>query len=417
MTEIDEKKLEAEWIISENVLGELITRDRNEKTRWKRYHSREAYEEMKDLEPLRGRISWETWKRYWDEVKKKLDEDKTDVEPEINLIWDRDLQDYEIPEKSYWIEGLIPQGSVGVWTGKRGSFKTFLVMNACYGVATGKEFLELGTTKGSVIYLDKENGIPIIKERARMIKEGMKIENSDIAFICFSQLKIDKNTDLWAIDELIEKEKPSLLIIDTYRRAISFDENSAGDTSALFVDGLRPLVEKHYPLSIVLIHHDRKGSGQGDEMDEVRGSSDLVNYADFILKNERRGKNLILKQLKMRNAAEMKPLGVSVETDEKTFIRFKSTGEASSLTKDQKCAEALILWITREKIKTFTTKDALSIAFQSGAGKNKGFEAIASLEDQGIIEKTMRGIYNVVEVSLVSKDCNLKVEEENLKVI
>lgn len=54
------KKLEAEWIIAQSILGELITND----------FSKENFEnQYKDSGLLRGKISWETWKRYYTENK------------------------------------------------------------------------------------------------------------------------------------------------------------------------------------------------------------------------------------------------------------------------------------------------------------------------------------------------------------
>ena len=51
-------------------------------------------------------------------------------------------------------------------------------------------------------------------------------------------------------------------------------------------------------------------------MDEIRGSSDLANYADIILKTERKEGNLVLKQLKCRNAKEQEPIRIITEIDE-----------------------------------------------------------------------------------------------------
>ena len=269
-------------------------------------------------------------------------------------------------------------------------------MNATYCIATGINFLNrYETKKGKIIYLDKENGIPIMKERSRMIKTGLGLDKADVGFICFSQLKIDKNVDVWAIEELIEKHKPAMLVIDTYRRAISFDENCASDVSRLFVDVLRPIVDKHWPLSIVLIHHDRKGGGNGDEMDEIRGSSDLANYCDFILKNDRKGNDIILKQLKNRNAPEIEPITIKMTTDETEYIKF-GLGESKNIGVDNRCAETLLIWISKEKVTQFKTNEARKIAFAENYKKNTFFNSLCLLEENGIIIKVGRGAYDVV---------------------
>lgn len=327
------------------------------------------------------------------------------VKKNFELIWEKDLQDYETEDKEWIIDKLIPSKAVGVWTGKRGTMKTFIVLNAISCVAAGKDFLDkYPTVKGKVIYLDKENGVYVMKQRMPMIKKGLELEEPlDIGFICFSTLKIDRIADIEQIKEIVAEHKPNLLIVDTYRRGISFEENDAGKVSELFVDTLRPLVEK-YNLSIVLIHHDRKGESQGDEMDMIRGSSDLANYSDFILKNERKGKNLILKQLKMRMAPEESPMEIGVSSDEESYIGFNCLGEYTPQTKDKRCAEILTGWIIKRGIKEFTTKEAIEVAFSEGIKKQNFYNGLQVLIDNGLIVKEEHGKY-----VLISKDLKLVV--------
>ena len=329
-------------------------------------------------------------------VRKTLEENvSVEKKKDFELIWEGDLDNYK-EDKEWIIDQIIPSRSVGVWTGKRSTYKTFIVLNAIFSIASGLPFLgRFQTKKGKIIYLDKENGIPVIKTRKNMIKKSLEIEEPlDVGFICFSTLKIDKITDIKALEELIVQHKPSILVIDTYRRGISFEENDAGMVSRLFVDILRPLVEKHN-ISIILIHHDRKGMGQGDEMDEIRGSSDLANYADFILKNERKGKHIILKQLKMRNSTEHAPIEIDINTDEHSYIDFNSSGDYTPQTKDEKCAEQLMIWIMKDKKKEFTTKEAQEEAFRLGIKETNFKYGLQILQDRNIIKKKERGYYEV----------------------
>ncbi len=62
-----EKKLEAEWIVAQSVLGEIITQN----------YSKENYEKWKNIGFLDGkdgkcRISFETWERYGKENEKEI---------------------------------------------------------------------------------------------------------------------------------------------------------------------------------------------------------------------------------------------------------------------------------------------------------------------------------------------------------
>lgn len=382
---------QATIIAGENILCEKCWDLRLEKAKWERdkhileYAPNEFPNKASAM--VIGGISAENY----DKIKPKPKE-------EFTLVWDKDLESYEEEDRDWLIDKLIPTCSVGVWTGKRATYKTFTALEAVYAISSGTLFAGRYPTKqGTVLYLDKENGIPIIKKRARMIKKGRQEDTPyDLGFICFSTLKIDKSSDLKKIEELIVKHKPIALFIDTYRRAIGFDENDAGEVSKLFVDTLRPLVEK-YKLSIVLIHHDKKsGQGEGhDEMDMLRGSSDLANYADFILKNKIKGGGLVLEQIKNRNAPEVKPISLTFQTDNETYFKFGCGGDYVPQSRDEKCAEAILLWITKNELKEFKTKEVQDMVFGLGVKRSSFFYAMKMLEDRGIIRKKQYGVYEV----------------------
>lgn len=338
---------------------------------------------------------------YFETQYKENDENVNKEEEKMfEVIWDKDLEDYDNEDQDWLIENYIPSKAVGVWTGKRGTFKTFLVLKAAMEVSMGKKFLgKYETKKSKVLYLDKENGVQIIKERTKLLKSGMKCdEDQDIGYICFSQLKLDKNTDHWAIEEVIEKEGINLLVVDTYRRAIGYDENSAGDVSRLFVDILRPMVEKHN-LSIILIHHDRKGSREGttDEMDEIRGSSDLANYCDFILKNERKGKNqIILKQLKCRRAIEQEPIQISIRgTDD--ALNFISDGVYEKQTTEMKATALMLKWFEENNLIKFATSSAKKYLEEHGIAKQKFYDTMKDMANNGLIISEGRGSYSIAQ--------------------
>lgn len=316
-------------------------------------------------------------------------------ENQLNIIWDNELQGYEEEEKEWIIERLIPNRSVCVLTGKRGTLKTFLALLMSYSISSEKPFLDYyKCKKGGVLYLDKENGLFIMKKRTRMIKEGLNLDSDalKVGFICFSQIKIDRISDIEKLEEVIKEYHPTLLVIDTYRRGISFDENDAGSVSSLFVDILRPLVEK-YNFSILLIHHNRKsGKGSGDEMDEIRGSSDLANYSDIILKTERKGESLILKQLKNRNAREEDPIKIDINFNEE-ILKMSFSGEFEVQTQTNRCVELLTVWMCQNEITHFKTSDAKKIAFKEGIKETNFKYALNDMENLGLIKREGYGKY------------------------
>ena len=193
------------------------------------------------------------------EIKKQLDrvieekyKDKIKLKSQkfvdFTLIWEPQLKNYAEGERSWIVLKYLPTKSIGILTGKRGTFKTYLALYIAYCVASGKVFMSnYEVRKGGVLYLDKENGLDLMKKRGEEIKMGLELggEDLNIGFICFSQLRIDREEDLAKIENLIREHKPILFIIDTYRRAIGFEENDAGQVSKLFVESLRPLADKY----------------------------------------------------------------------------------------------------------------------------------------------------------------------------
>lgn len=343
-------------------------------------------------------------------IKLKHPEEINKEVQDYEIIWDKELENYQIKEKEWIVDKLIPNKSVCILTGKRGTMKTFLALLLCYSVAKGTKFLNnFDTKQGKIIYLDKENGINIMKKRTKMIKDGLESnDNNDfpIGFICFSQIKIDKLGGITAIEQILEEHKPKLLIIDTYRRAVGFDENDAGKVSELFVDILRPIVEKN-DVSIILIHHNRKSSGGSgesvDEMDELRGSSDLANYADIIIKLERKSQKLIIKQLKNRNAEEFPAFSILTnfcvdDNGEVNHLKFIYEGEQKKETQIEKCIENLMIWFTQDNIKRFRTHNAKEIAFRKGIKETNFKNALVEMTDRGIIKKTYHGLYEVINL-------------------
>lgn len=397
---LDEKRLVIQWLVDKQTL------DNNRS--YLLENSNEFSEDLEDrflltklaLLNIKNEYNYLKWAcEENNKLKKEKPKEKKD-NLDFNIIWLDELKNYEEEDKEWIIDKLIPTKSVIILTGKRGTLKTFVTLLMAYSIASGNPFLEkFSTRKGGVIYLDKENGIGIMKKRTLMINEELKLDEKDlrIGFICFSQIKLDKLGGIAAIEKVIEEHHPRLLIVDTYRRSVSFDENDAGKVSELFVDTLRPLVER-YDVSLLLIHHNRKGNREStDEMDEMRGSSDLANYADIILKTERKSGNLILKQLKNRNAEEEKPIKIKVEFGENSdpYVKLTYEGEFVKQNRAERCVEMITLWLNSKGIRQFKTSEVKDIAFKSGVKETTFKIALKLMEDTGIIENIGFGLYKV----------------------
>jgi RecA-family ATPase len=328
---------------------------------------------------------------------------KRDIEPELSIIYDKDLKNLHTQKIKWLIKDILPENSINFLGGKRGTFKSFLGLHITYCLASGKLlFNTFETQKTKVLYLDEENGLALIKERSEKIKKGLEIDKDleEVAFLSFANLKLDKKEWIDQLESFLQEFQPKVVVVDSLRRFVRFDENEAGQVSRLFTEFLRPISQKH-GLSWILLHHMRKGIGGKnpvDDMDELRGSSDLSNYADVILLLQRnRGSNdsVVLKQPKNRYQQEItsKVLRLEWESDS---LKIISMGDAEeSIYADEVCAKMIISWMAENEIATFKTKDVLEAMKNEKQTKPTTERALKRLLEQGTLLKPQRGVYEL----------------------
>jgi RecA-family ATPase len=301
------------------------------------------------------------------------------------------------------IEGLIPKGGVVVIGGKSASLKSTLTLYLALCLCHEKPFLGWYKTKKSrVLIIDEENGFPLLKDRFNKILKGMGVTSNetDIRISSFGGLKLDNAKWLEKFKETLACFKPDVLIIDSFRRIVSFEENHSEQISQFFTDVIRPLLIE-FNLTCILLHHTRKNvTGRmlsADDTDELRGSSDLANYVDVVLMLRRlRGKNnkrIILTQPKNRYGPEIKQKEIEVNWDEDA-IQFNLLGDAQeTLYADESCAEAIMQWITENGIKEFQTRDIVVSMRSEGFSERTTERALSLLVNRGELVKPRRGWY------------------------
>lgn len=318
---------------------------------------------------------------------------------EFNVLTDAELQDYFAPTIEWRVQNFIRPKSIIIVGAKRSGLKSWFMLNLSYCVASGKSFLDkYETQKGAVLYLDKENGLSELKTRSPMVKKGLGILDnlSNFYYVSECPLKLDKSLDLEAIERLIIDKQISLIIVDTYRRFISFEENDANEVSKFFVDTLKPFCERT-GVAVVFIHHEKKGKPDGDEMDMLRGSSDLANFVDGIIQIERNGENMLIKQTKSRGARELEPFRLKVETDETTYFKFVYAGEPQSA--EQMIAKKITDWLILNKMKQVRHGE-----IKEYVGKTSNLSgALELLQSSGILTKgTLHNSPYIVNTELLS---------------
>lgn len=316
---------------------------------------------------------------------KAKEPEKLDQDDELPLISEEYIRNYEEKETGWLVDKILKPASINILAGKRSTFKSWIALNLSYCISKSLDFLDkFPCRKTNVCYIDRENGILLLKPRLNMIRKGLDIkEKCNIDFLSEEYIKIDKEKDVKRLENSIIKNKIGFLIVDTYRRVISFDENDAGEVSRLFVDLLKPLCEKT-GVSILLIHHEKKGESP-DKMDMLRGSSDLANYVDSIIQLTRRGDIITFKQTKNRSGRELEPFSIKVETDEVNHFTLNYLGIKETV--DIKIQQKIIEWIMRTNLTEFQFNEAKKYCESLDYKKNSIVEALKGLVNKGLLEK------------------------------
>lgn len=313
-----------------------------------------------------------------------------------------DLLNINTSQAEWLIDGLIYNKDLVILAGKRASFKTWTAMTLAIAITKGEQWLsKFPTKKAEILILDEENGEVILRDRYAKLSGDFEVKG--FHYLSFAGIKLDDDEWYTKLVKTLEAyPEIKLIIIDSFRRVSGIDENVAGEISKFLTTRLRPLIVG-FNLTIILIHHVRKGLGKSpmDEMDEIRGSSDLANYADTILLIERpRGSSdrIILKQLKSRHSLEMPPqlIEISWGDGNNQKVSFNCVGTAEEALNDaDRCALQILAWLEEHEMKDYETKEFKEAMNTYKYGKKTVDRALGILLEQKKIIKVKKGVWQL----------------------
>ncbi len=203
----------------------------------------------------------------------------------------------DAPAIEWMVEGILPRASVTLLAGEPGSYKTWLALALLRGVATGGSFLGRKCMQASVLYLDRENPLAVMRERLAVL--GIEQSASADCRIWGGWL-VDAPPGIGDVRILeIARERRPLIVFDSLIRFHSAaDENSATAMAVVMAD-LRALANAG--ATVVALHHKPKSEGA-----HYRGSSDIAGGVDTALavSRDRDAGLLLLECFKSRFAEE-----------------------------------------------------------------------------------------------------------------
>jgi hypothetical protein len=188
-----------------------------------------------------------------------------------------------LPEKTRWlVEGLWAEQAVGIVGGEPKCCKSFLALSLAVSVASGTPCLGRFASHGSgrVLLYAAEDALPVVRERLDGLcrAAGLHLSALDIQVITAKSLRIDVAADQRSLVETVAHLRPRLLVLDPFVRLHRIDENASSEVAPLLAF-LRDL-QRDNELSVILVHHARKGASSLRDGQALRGSSEFHAWGD-----------------------------------------------------------------------------------------------------------------------------------------
>lgn len=202
----------------------------------------------------------------------------------------------EPQERRWLVEGLWSERAVGIVGGEPKCCKSFLALDIAVAVATGTKCLRRFAVQqpGPVLLFAAEDALHVVRRRIESISKAADVDfgSLEIQVITAPTLRLDSAADQKRLTDTVEAVRPRLLVLDPFVRLHRIDENQSAEVAPLLAY-LRTL-ERTYEVSVLLVHHAKKGGSHLRGGQALRGSSELHAWGDSMLYLRRSDDALLL---------------------------------------------------------------------------------------------------------------------------
>lgn len=213
----------------------------------------------------------------------------------------------------WMLEGLMPEGGMGLITGYPGVGKTQLVIQIGAHLALGKsEFLRWKNKSGrkKVLFLSLEmgpNGLHTIWQKIMDGYDGDRqlLDRNFKVYPIGEPVPLDSEPGQRFLSDLMDEWKPDVLILDSLQKIIS--KEATDESSAKALMQYLSTLKARYGCSILIVHHNRKRPNDTQKskhvvsLSDVFGSVYLTTDVDFVLSLDKRDRGTVdVKLLKNR---------------------------------------------------------------------------------------------------------------------
>jgi hypothetical protein len=187
---------------------------------------------------------------------------------------------------SYMSGGLMDTQGKMIIAGEPKAGKSRLVLNLALSLSTGLPFLGFQTMGyPRILFVQFEVSESRMRERVLGVARAWKIpvDNSmPIFFLTIPGLQLDNKHGIHELRKLIRAFRAEVVILDPLSKIHTRDEKEQGEMLGL-LNTFDDLIDE-LDISVVLVHHMKKPSGQANETwSRIRGSSQIPAWADTML--------------------------------------------------------------------------------------------------------------------------------------
>jgi RecA-family ATPase len=199
-------------------------------------------------------------------------------------------------------------------------------------VSDGKEFFNLKTDKGSVLYFDNE------MSKYQSYQRQMKLNIQDMRALGYVESDFPDITNLkevnqfyYDIEQEVANDNLKLIVIDSLNACCSnLDENSNSDMR-IFMDFASKLAKI---CTVLIIHHKGKS-----EHSEFRGASVIKDRCDNFFAVDKKGEFKIIKNRNGKNSGSK--IDFTFKDDE--YVEFNTTHQNQSYSEPKKDLSQIII--------------------------------------------------------------------------
>lgn len=208
------------------------------------------------------------------------------------------------PKDVEWrVDSFFPKGGVGIIAGLPGQGKSWMALDLAIECSMGGLWLtRFQTRKCKVLYIDEESTPTHLRERlSKLIQfKGYAIEDVDLILSVGKGLNFSVPSSVVELKELLAQQQPGLVVIDSFIRVHSSDENSASEMSK--VNGVLKCLKDEFGCTFILIDHQKKpGQSETASANQLRGSSEKSAFLDSLLSVRMEGEKIHVHHSKSRS--------------------------------------------------------------------------------------------------------------------